>query len=90
MAYVLHAKIQRYTLPTIPSTFMKHQVELVICQLQNGCRGEQKAKQYVGLNTSGLRVSCTATGILQCGITTRASPPGDNGDAMWLANVEAL
>lgn len=76
------------SLHSIPSTFLKHQAELVICQLQNGCGVEHKAKRYAGLNPSNPGVSCTAVGILQHGITTRVSPAGVTGDEIWLTNVD--
>lgn len=36
----------------IPSTFTKHQAELVLHQLQNGCGEDHKAKHHAGLTAS--------------------------------------
>lgn len=88
MLHILRYK--HSSLHGIPPTFMKHRVELAVCQLQNGCGGEHKAKQCAGSNTSSPRVSCTPVGILQHGITSRAAPPGVTGDEMWLRNVDLL
>lgn len=78
--YAPHTTLEKQKPSQYPLYLQEASGELIISQHQKGYGGEHKAKQYAGLKTSSLRVSCTAPGILQHGITARASPPGVTAD----------